>query len=87
MIALGIDRYTYPQYSWDYGNDLHSLIGKEYDREYIKSEAQRMVEDTLSANTDITGVEDFEIGISMDRLTVKFTILTDYGNEEVEINV
>ena len=69
------------------GNDLHSLIGKEYDREYIKSEAQRMVEDTLSANTDITGVEDFEIGISMDRLTVKFTILTDYGNEEVEINV
>lgn len=86
-IALGIDRYTYPQYSWDYGNDLHSLIGKEYDREYIKSEAQRMVEDTLAVNIDITGVEDFEIDISMDRLNVKFTILTDYGDEEVEVNV
>lgn len=46
-----------------------------------------MVEDTLAVNTDITGVEDFEIDISMDRLTVKFTILTDYGDEEVEVNV
>lgn len=86
-LALSVNRYAYTQYSWDYGSDLQTLIGKEYDREYITSEAQRMVEDALSVNQDITGVENFEADISADRLTMRFSILTDYGDEEVEISV
>jgi len=87
MIVFGTDRYYYPQYSWEHGNELSELIGKNFDPAFVKAEAKRMVEDALAPDDDIEGIEDFECIIEGDRLTIKFTILTIYGNEEVEVNV
>lgn len=84
-IALSIDRYTFTQYTWDYGNDLSSLIGKNYDEGYATSEAKRMIEDALSVNEDILGIEDFECSFENDKLTATFTLNTAYGRGEISV--
>lgn len=56
-MALQTDRYTYPIFSWQYGSELHTLIGKE--RDYALSEAKRMIEDALLPDTRIKEVRDF----------------------------
>lgn len=86
-LTFATDRYYYPQYSWDHGQELSSLIGKGYSRDYIKSEAKRMVEDTLKADSDINAVQDIVCDVDGDRLTVSFRIVTKYGEEEVDIDV
>lgn len=84
-IALSIDRYMFPQYTWDYGNDLSSLIGKNYDEGYVKSETKRMIEDALSINEDILGIENFECSFKNDKLAATFKLNTKYGGGEVSV--
>lgn len=84
-IAFSIDRYIYTQYSWDCGNELSTLIGKGYTQERITTEAYRMVTDTLSLNSDITGISNFQCQIAEDTLTISFRLLTRYGEEDVNV--
>lgn len=84
-IAFSIDRYAYTQYSWDYANELSTLIGKGYTQERITTEAYRMVTDTLSLDSDITGISNFQCQTEGDVLTISFTLLTKYGEEDVNV--
>lgn len=84
-IAFSIDRYVYTQYSWDYGNELSTLIGKGYPKERINTEAYRIVVDTISLNSDITGISDFQCETEGDTLTITFRLLTKYGEEEIYV--
>ncbi len=86
-LALSTDRYVYPQYPWDYGCEVKSLIGTSFDPEYIESEVKRMVTETLTVNEHIEGITDFSCQMEGDRLTASFQIDTVYGNGEVEVNV
>ena len=57
--ALKIARYRYPIYSWEYGSELETLIGKSFDDEdYLQSETKRFIEDALFINPHIKSVED-----------------------------
>lgn len=82
-IVLLTDRYFYPQYSWDHGSELNSLIGQTYDSNLIESEVKRMIRDALLVSKDINSVDDIECEIDKDRLTVRFTIDTIYGRGEM----
>ena len=84
-IALSTDRYFYPQYSWNYGSDLNTLIGKNYEKGYIESEARRMVEETLTVHEDILGIDDFECMLENEKLKATFTIETTYGRGEMDV--
>lgn len=84
-ITLSVDRYTFAQYSWDYGNDLSTLIGQHYDEDYIKSEAKRMIEDALLVNDDILGIEDFECSFENDKLRAAFKLNTTYGEGDISV--
>jgi len=83
--ALLTQRYIYPIYSWDYGQDLDELIGQGYDIDYIKSEVERRVKECLLVNERITGCHSFEINLISDTLHITFTAETTFG--EVTINV
>lgn len=83
-LALNIPRYVYPQYSWDYGSEFTSLIGNGYDTDYIESEVSRMVTDTLNPNEDIEGIRNLVCDFEGDRLTASFTLVTVYGETEVD---
>ena len=84
-LALNTDRYNYQQYTWDYGHELSTLIGTTTDAEYITMEAKRLVEECLYQNEHITDITDFVATIENDKLSMKFTVETDYG--EVEMSV
>lgn len=85
IIVLSTDRYFYTQYSWDHGSELNTLIGQNAKQDYVESEAKRMIEDALSVNENITGIENLDCTIEGDKLMASFTAQTVYG--EVDINV
>lgn len=84
-IVLTTDRYVFPQYSWNHGSDLSSLIGQNYDEDYITTEVKRMVKEALSVDEAITGFDDLDVSMKGDRLTVSFTVNTLYGRGEVNV--
>jgi predicted NUDIX family phosphoesterase len=86
-LALGTEKYYFNQFSWDYGCELQSLIGRDYSEEIIDSEVDRMIRDTLSANEDIEGISDMDITYDNDKIQAVFTVNTVYGSEEVSIDV
>lgn len=85
IIVLSTDRYFYTQYSWDHGSELNTLIGQNAKQDYVESEVKRMIEDALSVNENITGIENLDCTIEGDKLMASFTAQTVYG--EVDINV
>ena len=86
-LAIKIVRYKYIQYSWEYGNEMVNLIGGTYSDEYVKSEVNRMLTECLEVNQYVNGIENLEIEKVDETLHIKFTLLTDYGSEEVESDV
>jgi len=85
IIVLSTDRYFYTQYSWDHGSELNTLIGQNAKQDYVESEVKRMIEDALSMNENITGIENLDCTIEGDKLTASFTVRTTFG--EVDISV
>jgi hypothetical protein len=86
-LAIKAVRYKWIIYSWYYGAECKSLIGYSYSEEYLLSEVQRYLEECLLENEHITGVEDLEVSQIKDKLYIKFTMVTDVGSKEVEVNV
>ena len=86
-LALGTEKYFYNQFSWDYGSELQSLIGQEYDEEIIDSEVTRMITEALSENENIEGISEITVESDRDSITATFTVNTVYGSEEVTIYV
>lgn len=85
FLALQVDRDTFYTYSWDYGSELKELIGHPFSDEYIKSEVTRMITECLTVNPYISGIENLEISKGDDLLHINFVLLTDYGEEEVNV--
>lgn len=84
-LVLGTDRYYFPQYSWGHGCELETLIGKNYDPDYIESEVRRMIEDALLVNEDILSISNLQCEVKQDKLTASFTINTIYGGGEMSV--
>jgi hypothetical protein len=86
-LALKAQRYSWVIYSWYYGEEYTNLIGYSYSDEYLRSEVQRYIEECLFENEHIKAIENLEVSQVKDLLTVKFTLVTDVGSKEVEVNV
>lgn len=84
LLVLATRRYAYMQYSWDYGTELEELVGQNFEKDYIESEVYRMLTDAFSINEEIEGICDLVCDMEKDRLTVSFTLLTLYGEVEVD---
>lgn len=83
---LKTDRFTYPIYDEQYGNDFSELFGKDF--EYAKIEVQRMLEEALFADDRITDVEVDDIQqTGPTALTVTGTATTIYGDLPIESEV
>lgn len=80
-LALHTERYKHVIYSWDYGSETESLIGKSYTQEFLEMELPRMIEDCLSVNSYITSLSDFSITLEDDKLTGSFLVHTSLGDD------
>jgi hypothetical protein len=79
---LDTKKYEYPIYSFDYGIELESLIGK--DQIYVKSELKRRITDCLLLDDRIQSVGNFVFVSSGDSLLCTFDVVSIYG--ELSIN-
>lgn len=86
-LALKAKRYRWVIYSWFYGTEYYDLIGYSYSEEYLLSEVQRYMEESLFENEHITDIEDLEVSVIKDKLYIKFTLVTVVGSKEVEMDV
>nr|DAG02138.1 MAG TPA: Protein of unknown function (DUF2634) [Siphoviridae sp. ctdd214] len=80
-------QFEYEIYSFDYGIDLESLIGRE--PEEITVLLKRMVREALTYDDRVTSVDNFEIRFSEDECLCEFTVSTVYGEykEELEVSI
>lgn len=84
-MALQTMRYMYPIYSWNYGSQINDLIGQKYSDEYTRSLIQKMLEDCLFVNKNIIAVKNLACSYADNKLTAGFTLVTKYGEEELNV--
>lgn len=79
--AIQAPRYEHLIFSWQYGSEINTLLGK--DEAYVFSEAKRMIKEALSIDTRITDVRDF----SFEEGIISFVIDTIFGSEKLTMGV
>ena len=84
-LILGTERYKFNIYSWDYGVELVDLFGKPMP--YVISELPRRIKEALIQDDRITDVLDFEFEINGKKLHTTFTVVTNFGNINTELEV
>lgn len=85
-IALNVERYRWTIYSANFGSELDGLVGEDY--AYIVAELPRLIEDALSPDSRVVGVDEYSFErTGLNSLSVSFTVHTVYGDivEGVEI--
>ena len=84
--ALQTPRYQYDIYSWDYGSELLSLIGKAYTKGLTQSEASRYIKEALLINPYILDVNVVSTSFDGDVLSANVRVKTIYDGEVI-VNV
>lgn len=83
---LKTERFVFPIYTDQYGNDLNDLLGK--DLGYARVEAERMVKEALLADERVIEVDITSINeTSPNTLTLSGECQTSYGNIPIESEV
>lgn len=86
--ALRTKRYEWLIYSWDFGEEYTELLGYSYTEEYLESEVERLITECLTEHPYISGIDNLEIQvIDGAKLHITFTLVTDFGEEEVDLDV
>ncbi len=85
--VLSTEKYEYQIYSFYYGIELESLIGK--DRDYVKIELKRRVRECLLQDERIVSVENFQFREKGDTLLCTFEVQSIHGilNISQEVSV
>jgi hypothetical protein len=84
---LNTEKYEYPIYSFSYGIDVESLIGK--DPAYVKIEFKRRITECLFQDERITSVDNFVFTVTGDEMLCAFDVVSVYGETTItkEVNV
>lgn len=83
-LALKTERYRFRALPWDYGSEIFELYGKTYGFDYIESEVKRMITECLCTHPNISDCENFVFENSGSTIKVTFSIVTDFGETEIE---
>lgn len=84
-ILLSIDRYAFQIFRPYSGSEVKKLIGRNAkDAEIL---LQRYVQEALSADDRILGIENFSSTVDGDKLTASFDVRTVFGTVRKEMEV
>ena len=85
--VLNTEMYEYPIYSFSYGIELESLIGK--DPIFVQVELQRRIRECLMQDDRITDVDNFKFELIGDEIRCTFDVHSIYGEitASQEVNV
>lgn len=80
------ERFDFLIYSWNYGTELKTVVGKSY--QVFSSEIKRVIREALLADSRITDVVDFKVQqIDKRSANVAFTAETVFGAIPIERTV
>lgn len=82
---LMTERYEYLIYNHNYGTELKDLFGK--DTSIACAVLQRRIKDALIADDRITDVCDFEFSKNRNTVSIKFTVVTEFGEIKEGISI
>lgn len=74
---LQTERFRYLIYSFNFGSELESLIGSN--EFFVQSEASRMLQEALSQDDRIQGIENVRVVVNGDSILLEFRVMTTYG--------
>ena len=77
-LILNVERYRYVIYSSNYGVEFDDLLGKPVP--YVMPELKRRIEEALTQDDRITGVDGFEFETKKDTVHCTFTVHSIFGN-------
>lgn len=77
-IIVSVERFKWKIYTPNFGTDYDGLLGTEPG--YAASELQRRLEDAFLPDSRILGMKDFTWSFSGVSLSVRFTVLTVFGD-------
>lgn len=86
-LALHTPRFRHEIYSWAFGTELDSLIGRPYTESLKQAEARRYVQEALEINPYINSIKDISVDFSDGRLSISCTVESVYGYREVTASV
>lgn len=78
--ALYAGRFTYLAYSSDYGNEIHTLVGRYLAKPLLYSELKRMIEEALLCNPYIVSITAFQAIPQGAKIRCTFEVNTIYGS-------
>lgn len=76
--VLNTERYEYPIYSFNYGIELESLLGK--DPIYVQIELKRRIRECLLQDDRITEVDNFRFEVAGDTIKCTFDVHSIFDN-------
>lgn len=84
---LNTEKYEYPIYSFNYGIEFESLIGK--DPIYVRVEIKRRIQECLMQDERVASVDNFNFTITGDEMLCTFDVVSIYGEITIskEVNV
>lgn len=88
--AFNTSRNKYQIYSEDYGIEIKSLIGQRLPGDVRDSEIKRILEECLLTNPYINSIENIVVTLDKRKLYVNITIITDFGDvniQDVEVRI
>ena len=77
------NRFEEVIYSWEYGNELLSLIGQGYSQGYIEAETERFIKEAIENNLYLYVLQilNLEISFKGTKLNINITLKTIYSEE------
>lgn len=82
---LNTERFHWQIYPPDIGMEYEGLLGQ--DPGYVASELQRRIEDALSIDTRVLGIEDFSYTMDKGSMKATVTVNTVYGQTTAGMEV
>ncbi|WP_455581212.1 DUF2634 domain-containing protein [Dysosmobacter sp.] len=83
--ALKTARFRHDIYTWDYGCEAESLVGRPFTDQVKESEAARYVREALRPNPYIKDVRQVDVAFQDTTLTISCTVTTIYGEVQVHV--
>lgn len=84
LLALNTERYKHCIYSWNYGSEVNSTIGEDF--QLAQSNVKRYIKEALLQDERITDVDGFEFDYGEhNTMMVRFTVYSIFGEIEVTL--
>ena len=84
LLALSVPRFAHVIYSFDYGSELHTLVGRN--REYAEAAAPALAEEAVRGDDRVREVKAGSFTASGDRLTGTITVTAEGGRISASVD-